>query len=85
MKKEDNLEELKQIIVDYATKSVKSKFYFKDIITGVKKVKAEALVSDIKKSASELVAEGILEYFSTGSTTMYGLKGKGISPTDSGI
>ncbi|OHE57648.1 MAG: sulfite reductase [Thermodesulfovibrio sp. RBG_19FT_COMBO_42_12] len=77
-------EEIRQTIIEYATKSAKSKFYFKDMLTGVKKVIPDAVTSDIKNVASELVREGVMELFSTGSSTMYGLKGRGISVEKSG-
>jgi len=77
-------EEIRQAIIDYATKSAKSKFYFKDMLVGVKKTIPDAITSDIKNVASELVREEVLELLSTGSTTMYGLKGRGISVEKSG-
>jgi hypothetical protein len=77
-------EEVRQAIIEYATKSAKSKFYFKDMLVGVKKTIPDASTSDIKNAASELVREEVMELFSTGSTTMYGLKGRGISVEKSG-
>ena len=77
-------EEIRQAIIDYATKSPKSKFYFRDMMIGVKKAIPDAVTSDIKNAASELVREEVMELFSTGSTTMYGLKGRGISVEKSG-
>jgi hypothetical protein len=77
-------EEVRQAIIEYATKSAKSKFYFKDMLVGVKKTIPDASTSDIKSAASELVREEVMELFSTGSTTMYGLKGRGISVEKSG-
>jgi len=77
-------EEIRQAIIDYATKSPKSKFYFKDMLVGVKKTIPDATASDIKSVASELVREQVMELLSTGSTTMYGLKGRGISVEKSG-
>jgi hypothetical protein len=77
-------EEIRQAIIDYATKSPKSKFYFKDMLTGVKKTIPDAGASEVKSVASELVVEGIMELLSTGSTSMYGLKGRGISVEKSG-
>jgi len=73
------LDEIKKAIVDYATKVKKSKFYFKDMEKAVKKVIPDAKSRDIKKAATELVNEGTLIYHSTGSTTLYGLKGRGVS------
>ena len=77
-------EEIKQAILDYASKGPKSKFYFKDMLIGVKKTIPDASASEIKNVASELVREEVMELLSTGSTTMYGLKGRGISVEKSG-
>jgi hypothetical protein len=77
-------EEVRQAIIDYATKSPKSKFYFKDMLAGVKKTIPDTGASEVKNVASELVREGVMELFSTGSSTMYGLKGRGISVEKSG-
>jgi hypothetical protein len=77
-------EEVRQAIIDYATKSPKSKFYFKDMLSGVKKIIPDTGASEVKNVASELVREGVMELFSTGSSTMYGLKGRGISVEKSG-
>ncbi len=50
----------------------KSKFYFNDLaaITGEKPRAA-------KKFISQMVEEGLLVYWSSGSTTMYGIPGTG--------
>jgi hypothetical protein len=77
-------EDIKQAILDYGSKGAKTKFYFKDMLTGVKKVIPDAGASEVKSVASKMVAEGEMEYFSTGSSTMYGLKGRGISVEKSG-
>jgi len=67
-------EEAKQKIVDGLTKKLKSKskFYFNDLanILGAKP-------RDAKKIVNQLVQEGVLEYWSSGSTSMYGLPGTG--------
>ena len=67
-------EESKEKIVAGLTKKlkVKSKFYFNDLskILGVKPRAA-------KKIVNQLVVEGVLEYWSSGSTSMYGLPGTG--------
>ena len=67
-------EEAKEIIVAGLTKKlkVKSKFYFNDL----------AKILDLKprvakKLINKLVIEEVLEYWSSGSTSMYGLKGTG--------
>ena len=67
-------EEAKQKIVEGLTKKqkVKSKFYFNDLakIIGEKPRVAKKLVN-------QMVTEGVLEYWSSGSTSLYGLKGTG--------
>jgi len=63
--------------LEFAEKSKKTKFYFKDMEKAVQQVVPNAKSRDIKKAATELINEGKLIYFSTGSTTMYGLKGRG--------
>lgn len=73
------MDEIKQIILEFAEQSKKSKFYFKDLEKAVKSKLPDAKSRDIKKAATDLINEGKLIYFSTGSTTMYGLKGRGIT------
>ena len=67
-------EEAKALIVEKLTKKLKtkSKFYFNDLskILGEKPRIA-------KKTINKLVIEGVLEYWSSGSTSMYGLPGTG--------
>jgi Mn-dependent DtxR family transcriptional regulator len=67
-------EESKEKIVAGLTKKLKtkSKFYFNDLakILGAKPREA-------KKVVNQMVVEGILEYWSSGSTSMYGLPGTG--------
>lgn len=67
-------EESKEKIVAALTKKLKtkSKFYFNDLakILGVKPREA-------KKIVNKMVTDGILEYWSSGSTSMYGLPGTG--------
>jgi len=67
-------EEAKQKIVDGLTKKLKSKskFYFNDLAKIL-----EAKPRDAKKIVNQLVVEGVLEYWSSGSTSMYGLPGTG--------
>ncbi|MBE0426828.1 MAG: sulfite reductase [Nitrospirae bacterium] len=77
-------EEIKKALIEYLSKGAKTKVYFKDMVSGVKKTIPDATGSEVKKAATELVSEGAVEYFSTGSTTMYGLKGRGISSEESG-
>ncbi|EFK09890.1 Protein DsvD [delta proteobacterium NaphS2] len=71
------MEDMKQAILDFAEKSKKSKFYFNDIQKAVQKVLPDAKARMIKKAATALINEEKLIYFSTGSSTMYGLKGRG--------
>jgi Mn-dependent DtxR family transcriptional regulator len=67
-------EEAKQKIVDGLTKKLKtkSKFYFNDLAEILGEKPREA-----KKVVNKLVEEGVLEYWSSGSTSMYGLTGTG--------
>jgi len=71
------MEELRKAILDFAEKSKKSKFYFNDMEKAVKKVLPDAKPREIKKAATSLINDETLIYFSTGSSTMYGLKGRG--------
>jgi len=71
------MEDLKKAILEFAEKSKKTKFYFNDITKAVKKAMPDAKPRDIKKAATALVNEEKMIYFSTGSSTMYGLKGRG--------
>ena len=67
-------EEAKQKIVDGLQKKqkTKSKFYFNDLSKILELKPREA-----KKLVNKLVVDGILEYWSSGSTSMYGLIGTG--------
>jgi hypothetical protein len=71
------MEDMKEAIMAFAEKSKKSKFYFNDIQKAVQKVMPDAKARMIKKAATALITEEKLIYFSTGSSTMYGMKGKG--------
>ncbi|RLC27186.1 MAG: sulfite reductase [Deltaproteobacteria bacterium] len=71
------MEDLKKAIMDFAEKSKKTKFYFNDIQKAVQKVIPDAKPRMIKKAATALINEEKLIYFSTGSSTMYGMKGRG--------
>ena len=71
------MEDVKKAILEFAETSKKTKFYFSDMEKAVKSVKPDAKTREIKKAATALVNEEKLVYFSTGSTTMYGLKGRG--------
>ncbi|MBI5552827.1 MAG: sulfite reductase [Desulfobacterales bacterium] len=67
-------EEAKAKIIEELTKKLKSKskFYFNDLanIIGTKP-------RDAKKIVNKMVEEGVLEYWSSGSTSMYGMPGTG--------
>ncbi|MFO7965812.1 MAG: dissimilatory sulfite reductase D family protein [Desulfobacterales bacterium] len=67
-------EEAKEKIVTELTKKLKtkSKFYFNDLAKIL-----ETKPRDAKKVVNQLVQDGVLEYWSSGSTSMYGLSGKG--------
>jgi Mn-dependent DtxR family transcriptional regulator len=67
-------EEAKQKIVEGLQKKQKSKskFYFNDLSKILELKPREA-----KKLINRLVTEEVLEYWSSGSTSMYGLKGTG--------
>ena len=73
------MEEIKKAILDFAEGSKKTKFYFSDIAKAVHKILPDAKSREIKKAATALITEEKLIYFSLGSTTMYGLKGRGIT------
>jgi len=73
------MEDIKKAILDFAENSKKTKFYFKDLEKAVQKVIPDAKARAIKKAATALINEEKLIYFSTGSSTMYGLKGRGIT------
>jgi Mn-dependent DtxR family transcriptional regulator len=66
-------EEAKEKIVEgLQKKKSKTKFYFNDL----------AKILDLKpriakKLVNQMVQEGVLEYWSSGSTSLYGLKGSG--------
>jgi Mn-dependent DtxR family transcriptional regulator len=67
-------EEAKQKIVEGLQKEAKtkSKFYFNDLSKILELKPREA-----KKLINKLVTEEVLEYWSSGSTSMYGLTGTG--------
>jgi hypothetical protein len=77
MGRSKDMEDLKKAILDFAESSKKTKFYFKDLEKAVQKVIPDAKARMIKKAATALINEEKLIYFSTGSSTMYGLKGRG--------
>jgi len=67
-------EEAKQKIIEGLTKKqkTKSKFYFNDLAKIL-----ESKPRDAKKLINKMVIDEVLEYWSSGSTSMYGLKGTG--------
>ncbi len=71
----DNKEEATKTVVDFINKKAKSKskFYLNDFY----KIFPDDKPRQIKKFVNNMVQEGILEYWSSGSTTLYGLKGAG--------
>ncbi|WP_027721272.1 dissimilatory sulfite reductase D family protein [Maridesulfovibrio zosterae] len=69
------LESAKVVIMDYLTAKTgaKSKFYFNDFT----KLFPDAKAREVKKVLTALVKEEKVEYWSSGSTTMYGMAGAG--------
>lgn len=68
-----DISEAKEKIVEALTKKKgKSKFYFNDL-TKILELKPR----EGKKLINQLVQDEVLEYWSSGSTSMYGLKGAG--------
>ena len=67
-------EEAKEKIIAGLQKKLKSKskFYFNDLSKILELKPREA-----KKLINKLVVDGVLEYWSSGSTSMYGLTGTG--------
>ncbi|NLY42173.1 MAG: dissimilatory sulfite reductase-asociated protein DsvD [Desulfovibrionales bacterium] len=65
----------KDIVVEFikSKEKSKSKFYFNDLSALFPDMK----MREAKKIINQLVADGVLEYWSSGSTTMYGLPGSG--------
>lgn len=61
------------IVEGMQSKKGKSKFYFKDLTAFVPEMK----MLQVKKLLGQMVNEEILEYWSSGSTTFYGVKGAG--------
>lgn len=63
-----------QKIVDFLnSKTSKTKFYFQDFL----EVFPGKGPRDVKKILTSMINAEILEFWSSGSTTMYGLKGAG--------
>lgn len=68
----DQAEATTKIVEALQSKKGKSKFYFNDL-TKILDLKPR----DAKKLINQMVQDGVLEYWSSGSTSMYGLKGAG--------
>jgi hypothetical protein len=62
-------EELKKAIEEKATKSPKPQLYIKDFY----ECDPDAKPRDVKNIANEMVREGKLMFWSSGSTTMYAI------------
>jgi len=73
------MEDIRKAILEFAEKSKKTKFYFGDMTKAVQKALPDAKPREIKKVATALVNEEKLIFFSTGSSTFYGLKGRGVT------
>ncbi len=67
--------EPKDIVTEFiqSKSKTKTKFYFNDLAALFPDMK----MREAKKIINQLVTEGVLEYWSSGSTTMYGLPGTG--------
>lgn len=61
------------IIEGMQAKKGKSKFYFNELVALVPEMKT----LQVKKLLGQMVNDQTLEYWSSGSTTFYGLKGAG--------
>ena len=68
-------DEAKKIILDtlQSKSKTKSKFYLKDFYAMIPDMKPR----EVKNLVNKMVMEGHLEYWSSGSTTLIGLKGMG--------
>jgi len=65
-------EELKAKILEKAMKAPKPQLYVKDFY----ECDPDSKPRDIKKAANELVTDGKMVFWSSGSTTMYAAKGR---------
>lgn len=68
-------DDAKQQILDFceSKSKTKTKFYFNDFV----KIFPDAKPREVKKILTQLVNEEKLVFWSSGSTTMYGMKGAG--------
>lgn len=62
-----------QRVVEFINSKNKTKFYFNDFL----EVFPEKGAREVKKILTSMVQTEILEFWSSGSTTMYGMKGAG--------
>lgn len=71
----DVTDQQKTVVVDFlkGKSAAKSKFYFNDFVALFPDMKPR----EVKKILTALVNDQVLEFWSSGSTTMYGLKGAG--------
>lgn len=78
----DDKEAAVEAVVAFLTKKSKNKtkFYFNDLC----KVFPDDKPRAVKKVINKMIQEEVLEYWSSGSTTMYGLKGAGIQHSSEG-
>ncbi|HHO47876.1 MAG TPA: sulfite reductase [Desulfobacteraceae bacterium] len=65
-------EQLKEAILEKALKSPKAQLYIKDFYA----CDPDSSPRAIKNAANEMVKEGKLTFWSSGSTTMYAAKGR---------
>jgi hypothetical protein len=65
--------EKEQVLEFLRGKTDKTKFYFSDLCA----IFPEKKQREVKNVLTELINEGKLEFWSSGSTTMYGLAGVG--------
>ena len=65
-------EELKAAILEKALKAPKPQLYVKDFY----ECDPDSKPRDVKNAANELVKEGKMDFWSSGSTTMYAAKGR---------
>jgi len=68
----DQAEANEKIVAALSKKKGKTKFYFSDLAK-ILEMKPRAA----KQLINKMVEEGVLEYWSSGSTSLYGLKGVG--------
>lgn len=68
------VEDKNLVIETLKAKTSKTKFYLKDF----NKIFPDKKPREVSKLVNEMVTDGTLEYWSSGSTTMIGLKGAGI-------